>query len=700
MKNILKKLILLVLMVSFILGAVACNDDSDSSGESSTSTSSKVDYTTGIDFDGDPMKIVENGSNKYSIIVSSTAPTIVNSVAIELNDYVTSVSGAKLNIINDSVSVTGNYISLGDTKQFNDSGINISNIKNDGFVIKSIDGNIFINSNMDEGVMFGVYSFLERFLGIRWLTESATHIPKSDNINVYPCDIVEEPEFARRVWYDNGSAYESFYNHRRYFEDLNSWYYPGWQTPHNSTDYLDVSKHSIGYVNKYDVVDATTGKFIKKYTPDLNENEKYLYQYHPEYFTDMEYTFENGEVKPAVFANGDYDICFTSGINEDGTLKAGDSPVQYIVDKIKAALTEDAEAHNYKLFHIGEMDNAGALCQCKTCIDRRERYQGGGVIVMFINAIEREVNTWLEQEQGRTVTFSTFAYHTSVNPPVVKDGDEYKPIADYCIANENVQVRLAPIGADYTYSFQDENQIEKFKELFDGWDVCTTEIRVWDYVIDFYMKTWWYPNLHYLKENFMYYQEHGCVEVFDECSRGSGSPSFWTNALKSYVVSKLYWDFGWDVDELVNEFIELYYGEAAPAVKNYLNILDGHYAELRATKGSLGMEVVTPGCAFYYADKYPLNLMTGLISIVENEIVAITDNTNLSQEEIDTTIYRLEMLKITPMAMIWKNFDSYYNTRYKQEFTRELLILCEEYGVKTLDLNVNVADLKGVYGLE
>ena len=52
------------------------------------------------------------------------------------------------------------------------------------------------------------------------------------------------------------------------------------------------------------------------------------------------------------------------------------------------------------------------------------------------------------------------------------------------------------------------------------------------------------------------------------------------------------------------------------------------------------------------------------------------------------------------MAMIFKNYDDYYNTRTKKDFAKEFLTLCEEVSVKSLGGGQSVADLKKANGLE
>ena len=146
--------------------------------------------------------------------------------------------------------------------------------------------------------------------------------------------------------------------------------------------------------------------------------------------------------------------------------------------------------------------------------------------------------------------------------------------------------------------------------------------------------------------------------------------------------------------------MNLYYGVAASAAKQYLNLIDGHYAELRDTIGSLDMAVVTPSCNFYSSDKYPLNLMTGMISIIDNAILDINQNQSLTEEEKSQIISHLKEMKVTPMAMIFKNYDDYYNTKTKKDFAKEFLTLCEEVSVKSLGVGQAIADLKKANGLE
>ena len=112
------------------------------------------------------------------------------------------------------------------------------------------------------------------------------------------------------------------------------------------------------------------------------------------------------------------------------------------------------------------------------------------------------------------------------------------------------------------------------------------------------------------------------------------------------------------------------------------------------------MAVVTPSCNFYNSEKYPLNLMTSMISIIDNAIMDVNQNESASEEEKSQVVYRLKAMKVTPMAMIFKNYDDYYNTRTKKDFAKEFLTLCEEVSVKSLGGGQSVADLKKANGLE
>ena len=93
------------------------------------------------------------------------------------------------------------HIWIGDTEYSNNICQNIDKLKGDSFVISVIDSNnIVIKGGSDWGTMFGVYEFLEKYIGIRWLFpgELGEYIPKKANIPIPAKTVVQQPAFFSR----------------------------------------------------------------------------------------------------------------------------------------------------------------------------------------------------------------------------------------------------------------------------------------------------------------------------------------------------------------------------------------------------------------------------------------------------------------------------------------------------------------------
>jgi len=71
----------------------------------------------------------------------------------------------------------------------------------DGFIIRTIKGNrLIITGNTDIGTEFGVYYFLEKYLGVKWLFpgENWENIPTNHSFRIPSCNDVVIPDFKTR----------------------------------------------------------------------------------------------------------------------------------------------------------------------------------------------------------------------------------------------------------------------------------------------------------------------------------------------------------------------------------------------------------------------------------------------------------------------------------------------------------------------
>ena len=667
----ISKRIMAIMLASLTIFAFACKgDDGEEQKNLNLTYPEAYNYTTGINYDAQPMRFIEQGNTDYCIIVPERASADVTDSAKELVSYARDVSGASFTIYTETAALATEglkFISIGNTNLASSAGLDASAVQNDGFIIKTVDANIYILARIDRGVRYGVYSFIERFFGVRWLTSSVTHVPTDTTIDLYPCDIIEEPEFMMRKWHSYAVDYRynlAFYNHSRTY--YGEWYNPG-REHHNVTDYK--AYPGVGYLNKSDTATCDC---------DTHEEGILLSEAHPEYWTDP--------TNPS--SRGYYDICFSNGIADDGTLKDGPSGVRHIIDKIKGVLS-GPDGDQYNWFMLGKMDYRGLVCKCDTCMKRYGWFGGwpggsgfAGVTVMFINCIEHEVNSWLKETQnGRTVNFATFAYHDAEEPPVVKNADgSYSPINELCVANENVYMRVAPIDADYAYAISDPRQpkYEYYYKMFKGWDACSENMLVWDYVSNYLGmgSLMYYPNLSYYKDNLKLYKESGVEYVFSEWN--GSQRDIWHAEIRSYIANRLYWNLNWDVNYLLNEYLTLFYGEAADGVKEIIDTYEALYSQMRAD-GTLSILVSVAQTSFNDTDSYPLEFVEKLFNIIEEQIEEISLNENLTDDEKNSIIARFKGVKLSPMAIVRSNYGQYYPMDTQAEFEKEFKELCAQF---------------------
>ena len=656
MRRFAKKIVALLMAVGTLFSAYACTNSDDSSSSSSsgvgdveTSIASQYNYDSGIDYTGEPMTVVKDGVANYTIIVSADAPSTVLSAANELNSYVKQVTGVELPITDDGKTVTGKYISVGATKQFAESsGMDVSGIKYDGYHIKSVDGNMYVNGPLARGVKYGVYTFIERFLGVRWLTDTVTHVPQTTEWKVYPHDILEEPNYQMRWWMGGSTNLNStFFGHCKYYEGTELWL-KDVNNVHNATD----SHGHVGYVNKKDL--------------DPEDATKTLKETHPEFFSDhlnKNLTY--------------YDLCYTSGISEDGKLIEGINVANLMIDKLKTFLAKES-AKDTELIMIGRVDDRTAICKCDTCEARRDKFTESGIQVMFVNVVEQAVNAWLRETQDRECLFVTFAYQATQTPPVDEDGNPVSPLVK---ANENVAIRIAPIDADYTYSFDDERQSASQKKIVYGWSACADTIMIWDYVSCYVEYWWYYPNLYYLKENLQTYKDIGSIYVMNQSSYTQNQ--IWHDDMRNYIASRLYWNLDWDVEYLMNEYLTLYYGVAADAVKDIVMTFEHFYGQLRE-EGNLKVTLLSDSSKYMSGETYPIEFLNLLLDKIDTAIYDVNQNDSISESEKAAYARRLLGIRLTPMRMILRNYTTYYALSTRVAYATEFFDIIDDFRITAL----------------
>lgn len=81
-----------------------------------------------------------------------------------------------------------------------------------------------------------------------------------------------------------------------------------------------------------------------------------------------------------------------------------------------------------------------------------------------------------------------------------------------------------------------------------------------------------FPNFHVLGENIRFFISRGVKGIFEE-GNASQSRTGELNQLRQYLLAKLLWDPSYDLEQGASEFLAGFYGMAAPAMGEYLRLV-------------------------------------------------------------------------------------------------------------------------------
>lgn len=131
-----------------------------------------------------PMQIVDDGASDF-VIVTAENPDVTTKTAVkELQTYIEKVSGAKIKAVTEKdVKPEDKAIILGKTNLENGVvKIDRANMAADGFMLYSNGKRLYIAGADSRGTLYGVYAFLEEYLGVRWFTPELEVVPEKTDI--------------------------------------------------------------------------------------------------------------------------------------------------------------------------------------------------------------------------------------------------------------------------------------------------------------------------------------------------------------------------------------------------------------------------------------------------------------------------------------------------------------------------------------
>ena len=402
----------------------------------------------------------------------------------------------------------------------------ITKLGSEEFRIVSDGDRLFIVGGRPRGTMYGVFWFLDRKLGVHWLTLDCEYVPQMSEITFPKTDITVEPAFGARILKNEEYGKDTFEGRR-------------WRA-HNLVN--------SGFSGIFSC-DETFGEELIFSPPaachglhKIVSRAKY-FESHPEFWA-----LQNGKRNCPAKNNGvSGDYCLTN-----------DELIAVTARECRKFLKKNPTA---RYISIQEGDSTAGYCDCEPC--KKLVAECGGKEsarwVYFANHVAR-----ILKDEFPKVQFLIFAYARSKEPP--------KNIK----ADPNVCVELCAWGnrRGLPYAHEKNKNGQGLMSQLNEWKKIAEHILLWDYTYSFGDTLLQSPDILLNIENLRAFSKAGVDGIYTE----NGVPQHIAFGMpyKSWLLSRAMWnpDECGDGEELERSFCREYYGEASGNLAaDYLKLL-------------------------------------------------------------------------------------------------------------------------------
>jgi hypothetical protein len=221
-----------------------------------------------------------------------------------------------------------------------------------------------------------------------------------------------------------------------------------------------------------------------------------------------------------------------------------------VFDIIVARLRDEMAAQpDKKIWSVSQNDNS-SYCQCPECAKIiEEEGSPAGPIIRLVNRVAA-----LFPDK----TISTLAYQYSRQAPRLTQ------------PAPNVQVMLCTIELNRSLPIDADTSSRSFLRDIRDWSRICGNLYLWDYTVNFSHHVSPFPNLHVLQPNIRFFTGRGVRQHFQQTNT---SPGHELSELKGYLLARLLWNPGADVEAVMKDFLNGYYGKAGPFIRKYIDAL-------------------------------------------------------------------------------------------------------------------------------
>ncbi len=549
--------ILFGLAASAVMVLTGCGGSS-SKGESSSETQEEATHHR---FTATPTShsLIKNGKTNYKIVMSSEENEQLLYARNELTSLFLEATGIELGVVYDSnlaYSNTDTYISLGKNAYFVSAKLedtNWADYGRDGVRILTKGQSIFIYGESDYATLYGVYDFLNLAFGFETYYENCYTLDK--NVKDAPLcdyDVIDIPDVAYRqkrgLLFPTADQNQMFGHRMRVTDSVNDLLLPIYEGDTPGTSY-SVNHNSFYYFPK-----------------SLYEAE------HPKFYSQK----------------GDQ-LCF----NARGDKEEWNRMIQIAAKKIEDSLTWHpvAEYPNYTTAFLG-VNDINDMCDCPTCTQMKNEHNNSSTaaVIIFMNQVGKTVNAWMEKEENaaykRELNYSFFAYQACMTPPFKEKEDGTFEYKDDIMPDEGVKLMpfVASMNFDYGRSFYSSAN-EEARQVLKAWGNFYPGTWAWSYGGFFNDYLAFYDIYNFYADYHAYLTKYHYSLSFEQVKNDQRGADPGFGGLANYVLSKKSWNASLDMDELIENFMDNVYENAAPVMKEMLHKLRLWFAKIIEKNG-------------------------------------------------------------------------------------------------------------------
>ena len=452
--------------------------------------------------------LVDNGAAKSSIVFDAEDKRI-EKYALIMNDYIEASSGAVLPVNKSGNTAVVKLVIA--PKQHSD-------IEEFSFTFPD-KNTVVISGGSENGLKFGVYRFLEKYLGLRRLFPGklGEHLPINKTISIPEKPYTDKPAYLSR--YLGSGAYTA--QTREYYDWVRS---------------LGSNNPRI---------------YMGHYLFALLPQEKYG-KTNPEFYPE----FNGKRVVPQPGQRTFWQPCFTApGVAEaaaENAIKRLDNGFKNDLGGVNIANDDPRR----RTVSVG-VNDAGGYCTCTRCNQvngNSVNYAGlqskSASYVAFINKVANIVT----------------AKYPDCRIPFLA----YAAVAEIPAGTGKLNKRLVP-ELDYDSMYTADPVLrDNFRRVFKAWSNSVEELALGDYV---YGQPFVLPRVNFstCSEQIIWSYENGARHYYGECYPGDE----WVEGPKVYLIIKLLWNPALDKEALLKEWYECCVGKkAAPYMQQYFENLE------------------------------------------------------------------------------------------------------------------------------